>query len=292
MKRLSMKNRATLPMLFLMAFPVTQAVAEEGMEMVSISNPGMPTEEALAATASLDFGIGEEVDPYVRSQVHGLRASGLMPLQSEIGTDLMMIDRFQRRALALEQMMSALGTEGLRQFDPNLYASMEKSPIFIRQRIAELNLERELEEATLGGEAGGEGEGEGMVMGPEGPFNIFDYPPFAPGPVVSAPPEPPAQESVAEAPAETSVTEEPQIDLLEQMLTAVDPVPEAEDIPISLREILGANGVYRAVILHGDELIRVEVGDMLPNDTEIMGVYQDRIELRRRDDVVNIHFRG
>lgn len=288
MKRLSMKNRATLPMLFLMAFPVTQAVAEEGMEMVSIGNPGMPAEEALAATASLDFGIGEEVDPYVRSQVHGLRASGLMPLQSEIGTDLMMIDRFQRRALALEQMMSALGTEGLRQFDPNLYASLEKSPIFIRQRIAELNLERELEEAALGGAI----KQDGMAMGPDGPFNIFDHPPFAPGPIAYAPPEAPEQQSVSEAPAETSETEEPQIDLLEQMLTAVETAPRVEDIPISLREILGANGVYRAVILHGDELIRVEVGDMLPNDTEIMGVYQDRIEIRRRDDVVNIHFRG
>lgn len=238
--------------------------------------------------ADIAHGIEESVDPIVRDEILGLRSNGLMGIQSEVGTDLLLIERYQRRAQALEQMMSSLGTDGLRQFNPELYASLEQSPIFIRQKIAELELQRQLENIMNGdGSDDAQDELERLMsqMGGNVPFDIFNYPPFAPAP-------PGWQAGGPEGFDIDFPQEEDSASGIEDLFEETVPEPMIIDFPISLREIHGASGVYRAVILHGDELIRIEAGDRLPNDTEILDILQDRIQIRRRDTVLDIHIRG
>lgn len=225
-----------------------------------------------------DYGISEATDPMVRREIIELRRSGLIDFQGQVGTDLLAIERLQRRAQAIRGLMADLGTEGLRQFDPDLYVAMENSPILLNQRLAEIRLRRDLEAELAADQEEDATPTPGMddlaAAGRQGPANMFDGPPFTTAWVGEAPP--------VEAPMDFTTTEEP----------AEEAPPPIVDFPISLREILGSNGVYRAVILHGQELIRVEVGDMLPNDTEIIEVMMDRLRVRRRDREFDIHLRG
>ena len=225
------------------------------------------------AVPQIDYGLSDDLDPQVRAEIVGLRGAGLLEFQGQIGSDLIAIDRLQRRAQAIQGLLGALGTEGLRQFDPTLYASMENSPLVLRQRIEELKLQRELDEVAA------EGSDPLDALDPYaggGRFGPAD--PFASAPFLNAP-----------TPEEVVVEEPPVPDFVDDF---VEKAPEIVDFPISLREILGANGEFRAVILHGNELIRIEAGDMLPNDTEILEVMIDRIKIRRRDMMFDIHLRG
>ena len=238
-----------------------------------------PTAIPVAATAEsevlpLDHGIADAVDPVVRNEVMELRRTGLIEFQGQVGTDLLTIERLQRRAQAIQSLIGSVGTEGLKQFDPALYEALETSPVMMNQRIAELRLQRELEEERRLLEEGAEADdGEVVVaarVGRVGPADIFNSAPFTPQPVI---------EDVEEVVEEVPAYEPP-------------PPPPIVDFPISLREILGFNGEYRAVILHGSELVRVEAGDQLPNDTEILEIRDDRIQVRRRDMTFDIHLRG
>lgn len=271
MKSILMKKSFLLATTLLLALPVAKAQAEIEAEAFSITAD---------VDFQMDFGVDEAVDPVVRDQIIGLRGQGIMGLQSRIGTDLLLIDRLQRRAQAVEQLIRSVGIDGLHFIDPELHASLQNSPIFIRQQIEELRLQRELEDVLMNAQ---EEEELQEFTPPPGGFNIWDLPGMAQG-------MPPAVEPVMPEPEEPDFS-----DLFpeEEIVTPPEPeIPVIVDFPISLREILGSNGVFRAVILHGEELIRVEQGDRLPNDTEIMSVNEDRIQVRRRDTIFDLHIRG
>lgn len=243
---------------------------------VSIASMAQAEGDGVVPTAlavpQIDYGLSDDIDPQVRAEIVNLRGAGLLEFQGQIGSDLIAIDRLQRRAQAIQGLLGALGTDGLRQFDPALYASMENSPIVLRQRIEELKLQRELDEAAA--EDGLSPDHDPLEGG--GRFGPAD--PFASSPFLNTP-----------APEVVVVEEPPVPDFVNDF---AEKEPEIVDFPISLREILGANGEFRAVILHGNELIRIEAGDMLPNDTEIIEVMIDRIKIRRRDMTFDIHLRG
>lgn len=275
----------------------------------------------------------EHIDPMVRDEVARLQDSGVIGLQSRIGTDLIAIERLQRRAEALRGLMSVLGTDGLRQFDPELYASMSNSPIFLSQRLEEIKLRREVDDELRGRRAEPGADVDAPPMPMDG-SDIFSRPPFIgqlpeaalfgpglqgfPGAPVATPPlagfTPPGVTPPEGGPSEdqagdAGAQQDPALsgqspgfppgfapgfasgpDAVRPPEPEIDPA--AFDIPVSLREIFGSNGVYRAVILHGTELLRVERGDTLPNDTEVLQILRDRIILRRQTREVEIHIRG
>lgn len=282
-------------------------------------------QEAEIFGAPPEASIDDRVDPMVREEVTRLQESGVIGLQSRIGTDLIAIERLQRRAEALRGLMSVLGTDGLRQFDPELYASMASSPIFLSQRLEEIKLQREVDDELRGRRAPADPDAEGapamgvgadifsrppftgpgpdaLLFGPGGPGAPGDtgnMPPLAGAPTPGGFPAPGEVPPVADFgngaapdPALSGMTPAPEFGLGAGRPSEPEIDPAAFDIPVSLREIFGSNGVYRAVILHGDELLRVERGDTLPNDTEVLQILRDRIILRRQTREVEIHIRG
>lgn len=237
----------------LLAFQVDDATAQSRRAAAEVAAPAAPS-------------VSDDVDPMVRASIEELQRSGVIDLQSRVGSDLLIIDRLQRRGEAIRTLMETLGTEGLRQMDPQLHASLQDSPIFIAQRIAELELQRALEEAI------------------SGPSEVVEEDPVElnarlDGSEIFAP--------VMEDPYQ----EEPEVLILD--LPPIEMAqPSFTDFPISLREIFGSNGVFQAIILHGSEPVRVTAGDLLPNDTEILEILEDRIKVRRRDREFDIHLRG
>lgn len=229
----------------------------------------LSAEEGPAPENPHELGLSDRMDPYLRRDVVSLRETGVIDLQGQIGTELLVLERLQRRADALRALMERLGTDGIRQLDPELHESLSQSPIFLQQRIAELNLQiqlmelmekekdalREEEEAERISEA--RSDGSDFFQPPEPRPQVVDLPELEPEP-------------------EPVVVAEPVI----------------VDFPISLREIFGSQGDLRAIIAHGDEFIRVSPGDELPNDTQIINILEDRIVVRRRDRVFDIHLRG
>lgn len=221
--------------------------------------PAVPAAEA----------VSDEVDPLVRESIAELQRNGVIDLQRRVGSDLLVIDRLQRRGLAIKTLMETLGTEGLRQMDPELYIALQDSPIFIAQKIAEVELLRDLDMAIAGPVEAIE-PGNAATLGPRSDGSEIFYP--------------------AE---EEPVEEEPEIVLVpidSEVIEIAEPV--YLDFPISLREIFGSNGVFQAIILHGNEPVRIATGDTLPNDTEILEILADRITVRRRHRVFDIHLRG
>lgn len=228
--------------------------------------------------------IADSVDPIVRQDIMELRSSGVVALQSKIGTELITIDRLQARAAALEGLLGTLGVDGLKQFDPEIYEAMKDSPLVLNQMIEELKLRQELEAIQNGTdeEVVAEAADEGQRFGPP---DVFQQAPFAPVQDIYVPQEPIAAPVVEDMPMNPlPVIDVPQL--------TMDDFADTQKNEISLREIYGGAGVFKAVILHGEEVMKVEAGDRLPNDTEILTIQDDRITVRRGDTTFEVFLRG
>lgn len=221
------------------------------------------------------------VDPIVQEDISSLRSSGVVEMQARIGQDLVVIDRLQRRAEALQGMIATVGVEGLKQFDAELYEALKDSPLVLNQMIEEEKLRRELEKAKAGDEADTDQPVDPAALDPLAFFQQGGM--------------------GAMVPQQSAPFPEPVVEVEESLVTDDVPMPveEVELLPtvsigseIVLREVYGSADSLKAIISHGSEDIRVEAGDMLPNDTEIKAIFENRITVRRGDQIFEVFLRG
>lgn len=254
------------------ATPLDEGVIAGGSETA------IPSGEVTASSIAIDNLQG--TDPLVEQDIMGLRESGIVDLQSRIGKDLIVIDRLQRRAEALEGMIATLGVEGLKQFDPELYEALKDSPLVLNQLIEEEKLRRDLEKVRSGEDEENSAPPDMATLDPLAFFQQGGASALLPPPVAPAP----------ELETESSLDLGSPEDL--EMEDIAPPAPVVVTPMIAVREIYGRSESLTAVITLDAEEISVQAGDFLPNDVEILSVFENRISVRQGDQTFEVFLRG
>ncbi|MCW3782572.1 hypothetical protein [Defluviimonas salinarum] len=258
--------------------------------------------EADASSAGEPRATPDNVDPLVGDHMQRLDRFGVISRQSDLGEDILIIDREIKRAESISTLLTYMGIDGFKKTYPELAELMENSPVVLRAELDKQTLKKEIEAAKS--------DLEQAVAANNAPAprddgsSFFELPGAAaaadgrPAPTLGGitPLADPAAIDMAAlaalgiaapgalpAPAGEILTETPEVAPAE---------PEIKDIPISLREVYGVSDDFTAVIMHGDERIRVRAGDALPNDTVIEFVGEDYIKLKRRGETVRVQIRG
>ena len=249
----------------------------------------------LSATPALSQSAAS-TDAVTQENIDVLTRSGIIERQARIGEELLIIEREIRRVQQIQTLMEIIGYEGVLTLYPEMADVIEGSPLEIRARLRQAELERDLQEALNPGtdEANGQTTaGAGGDVPLAHPTGIMDAP-VAPRPDG----EPTATEQMEQADPQGFETalEEARQQIMAEMQAELERLTSSGDAqsaqPISLREIYGSPGNLRAVVFHGAERIQVREGDTLPGGVTVRAIGQDYIDLDRSGREIRLSLRG
>lgn len=263
--------------------------------MKTILKPGLLVLSTLIlATPALSQEGPASVDPVTQENIDVLTESGIIERQAKIGQDILIIEREIRRVKQVQELMELIGYEGVIALYPEMADVVKGSPLEVRARLRQAELERDLDEvlnpeadSTPSRSVSGDGSGEGSE---EAPTGLMDAP-IAPRPGDAS--------DGARTSGEqdfTAALEEARQQIMSEMQAELDrrndPGDEQSAQPISLRAIYGTRGNLRAVIFHGSERVQVREGDTLPGNVTIHTIGQDFILLDRAGREIRLSLRG
>ena len=203
----------------------------------------------------------EAADPVTEAQVRQLRESGLIARQTQIGEGLLLMDRQLRQAQLAQQVMALLGADLPVEVAPGEFRDFSQTPLGIRERIAQMRLELELLELS---EEVEQARGEsGPTFSPLSALFSFRPTTETGGPRPAAPAAP-----VVAAPGS-----EP----------ADEPVPEAVEPEISVRELRGGAGRFTALLRVDRVDFEAVPGTTLPGGIEVITVQPEQVVVRLQD---------
>ncbi|MBW3243604.1 hypothetical protein KUV57_13100 [Epibacterium sp. DP7N7-1] len=250
-------------------------VKDEGeKEMTSISKRNLP----------------KSIDQISREDLERLDRLGVVGAQARIGEDILIINQHIRRAAAIKSLIGYLGVEGFRLQYPQLAAELKDSPILLE---ADLNKAQIL--ADIRAANSDEKEVKPVPKPRDDGSSFFDQtstnpPNLSP----SGRPLPNGQGNTKELDPMIAALIAAEVDKATEDLVHEEALvkPSNDYVPISLREVYGLSGELHAIIIHGEERIRVRAGDKLPNDTLIQSIEPDVITILRRGQETQIRIRG
>jgi len=247
--------------------------------------------EVLTGGAAVERNLPDSIDPIAREDLDRLDRLGVVGAQARIGEDILIIDRQIRRAEAIQTLIGYLGVEGFKLQYPHLAADLKDSPILLQADLTKAQLLAEIRAANSDEEVV-----KDVPQPRDDGSSFFDQASMQP-PQLSPSGRPlPTGDNSAKTldPAITALIEAEVAKATERLMeeTESEVEPEPEYVPISLREVYGLNGELYAIIIHGEERIRVRAGDRLPNDTLIQSIEPDAMTILRRGQVTKIRIRG
>jgi hypothetical protein len=235
--------------------------------------------------------VDPSVDPITEQAARLLDGSGLIARQAALSQSLLLMERQIRQAELIRTLLSTLGPDAWIEVAPGEFRSFAETPVALRERIALVELEKQLEELQTDDE--------------NSPSVLRER-------IEAAR----LRQELAEIEATILLTSQGAVGTGQQLTDAAgtddlaaalagsfagasgnnqppaaQPAPPAEppppvviETPISLREVAGLNGVFWAVIGYGEELLRVEAGDILPGDVQIGEIGPNFINFERRGE--------
>lgn len=260
----------------------TAIVSVEPVEMTSTS-PAKGVDEKSVAEKAMERFLPENMDVMSADLVRSIDADDFIQSRMKIGLDIKMMEEELKRIQGIEKLIDVMGIQAFSAAYPDLYLAMQDSPALLSAQIRRQELLNDLEEAMTKPEDKEE-ESEKVASAPvrDDGSSFFIMPSSAPAISQDAgdgiPPAINPQDAEDQDPAD--------------LLAAEIIEPEEIDAPISLREIYGIGGKFYAVIMHGDEKIRISKGDVLPGDTEILNVGDGFIDIIRRGSEIRIRIQG
>ena len=239
----------------------------------------------------VERNLPDSIDPIAREDLERLDRLGIVGAQARIGEDILIIDRQIRRAEAIQSLIGYLGVEGFKLEYPQLAADLEGSPILLQADLTKAQLLAEIRAANSNDEVA-----EETPKPRDDGSSFFDQANMQP-PQLSPNGRPlPTGGTGAQVldPAIAALIAEEVAKATESLIAEEEARVEAEPeyVPISLREVYGLNGQLYAIIIHGDERIRVTAGDRLPNDTLIQSIEPEAMTILRRGQETTIRIRG
>ena len=100
--------------------------------------PGAPAQAAQPTT-----------DPITNAQIELLKESGLIDQQSRLSEGLLLMERQLRQAQLVGQLLAVLGPDAQIEVMPGEFRSFADTPAGLQQRIAYLQLQSQIQEASL-----------------------------------------------------------------------------------------------------------------------------------------------
>ena len=231
--------------------------------LIALSLAAPPAQAQTAPPAPDETGAA---DPVTEAQVRQLRETGLIARQTQIGEGLLLMDRQLRQAQLAQQVIALLGVDEPVEVAPGEFRDFSDTPLGIRERIQQLQLELQLLEMTeqveqARAESGGARFPLSALLG------------LRPSPEAIAPQAAPAP---AAAPAAGAPADPPPDPQPAQPEPATAP-PEPE---ISVRELRGAAGRYSALLRIDRVDMVAEPGTELPGGIAVVAVQPLRVVLR------------
>lgn len=282
--------------------------AETEGPLGAVEIPGGITLEEAYAELELRV-LSTDLDPITADDVRKMDGEGLIERRKKVGEDILIFDVEIERTKRISDLVDAMGHDAFKIAYPDLYKLVENSPIILGARIRQQELKNDLEVALRGPERPEEpvaaesaaAEPEALSVREDG-SSYFDMP-------------------VAGAQATQPLPDEDDLGGLEEVDLAAEAEPaEGLDAPaspadaladgtlvltdvqdvaglgiretISLREVYGLGDQRRAVILHGQDRILVQVGDELPGETSIKEIGDTHIVVLRDGEEIRIQLNG
>lgn len=294
----NVKKKIFLPIgvsfLALIAFQASVQAQEATTEAPEASavEPGLP--DAGAVTAMIENAptakpreISDAVDPVAKADLERLDREGVVGKQARLGEEILIINRQIRRAEAIKELLGYLGVEGFKKEYPELAEQLKDSPILLE---ADLNRAKILAEIAA---IGTEEEAKPLAARDDGSSFFSQNGLAMPRDTPIATPslfteegelDPALSEIIAQKVAEATAK------LAEN--APIDTGASAAAQPISLREVYGLSGSLYAIIVYGDERIRVAEGDELPSGVQVKAIDPDSITILRDGVETRIQIKG
>lgn len=231
--------------------------------------PSQPLAEEGGARA-----LPEDMDPMSKPVVRQLDGDNVVQRKIGLGLELKLLQDEIQRMDSIGKLIEALGVDGFKASFPDLYEQLKSSPAILEAEIKYHELQHQLEAAKEGPKPEEETLDAAQLLTPRddgSAFFMMPEPDVQPIPDIPEPIDPAAE-------------------LLEEPLPEAPPEPV--DVSISLREVYGIAGSYYAIIMHGEERVRVSKGDQLPGETEIRDIGDGYIDIIRRGEEIRIRIQG
>lgn len=232
--------------------------------------PAFEVNEPQVEAQAADRALPDNMDPMSVGIVRQIDGASILRDRTSVNLNIKLLEDQKRHQDVLVELISVMGVEGFKTEYPELYEKYKNSPAVLTAEIKMHELLHELEAAKEGPKEP-EPAPEPLKARDDG-SDFFKLPGQLPISIEGVPP-------MIVPPGEA----------LEVM--PVEP-PPPEDIPISLREVYGISGEYSAIIMHGEEKIRVSAGDELPGDTKVIAVGDGYLEIIRRGELIKLHIKG
>lgn len=272
-------------------------------ERVDEAEAGAKADLEAKKGSSAERSLPEEMDPITAREVKRLDREGVLDRQRRVGEDILVMEHEITRAEQITKLIETLGHDGFREAFPDVYESLEESPLVLSSKIKYHELQHELLAAIEGPKEEEEAADVSELGAPRDDGSSFFQLPGQSGPAMTqaltpVPAATPAPVAIAEAllPAPN-----PSAVLLDEPAGGPaegnDPALADADMPqpyesISLREVYGLGTDYQAIITLGDERVRVFTGDLLPDGTKIHAIEKDAVVIIRDEEEVRLGIRG
>lgn len=231
------------------------------------------------------------LDPISEQAARLLDSSGLIARQAALSQSLLLMERQIRQAELIRTLLSTLGPDAWIEVAPGEFRSFAETPVALRERIALVELEKQLEDLQTDDENSPAILRERIETArlrqelAEIEAAILATDQRAPE-TARQPQDAAGTDDLAKALAGSFAGSGGggQPPAAQPAPPSEQPSPVVTETPISLREVAGLNGVFWAVIGYGEELLRVESGDILPGDVQIGEIGPNFLNFERRGE--------
>ena len=243
------------------------------------------------AAPEADAPLDPAVDPITEQAARLLDGSGLIARQAALSQSLLLMERQIRQAELIRTLLSTLGPDAWIEVAPGEFRSFAETPVALRERIALVELEKQLEDLQTDDENSPAVLRERIETArlrqelAEIEAAILAADQRAPE-TARQPQDAVGTDDLAKALAGSFAGSggEGQPPAAQPAPPSEQPLPVVTETPISLREVAGLNGVFWAVIGYGEELLRVESGDILHGDVQIGEIGPNFLNFERRGE--------
>ncbi len=114
------------------------ASAQDATQPVQMQPPAAPAQSAQPTT-----------DPITNAQIELLKESGLIDQQSRLSEGLLLMERQLRQAQLVGQLLAVLGPDAQIEVTPGEFKSFADTPAGLQQRLAYMQLQAQIQAASL-----------------------------------------------------------------------------------------------------------------------------------------------
>lgn len=278
-----------------------------------LSDIPVDLEAAMIGADAVSREFGEDEDPITQRAILLLDESGIIGRQMGMSESIIIMDQQIRFNRKIEELMLAVGPEGLVEVSPGVFEDYSGTPAHTRAMIANIKLQQEL--ATLLGQTSGVNEDaavtddfagsdtvgiamadttparddgtQDQLVGASDPLSLDPEPPVDVRNQISNLLTEAEQRLIAREAGISFDVEDPAVDAFAQDLDeAVDMLPEDR---FSLREVYGSAGVYEAVLEFDETRETVRVGDKIEG-FQVVGITNSSLTMSKDGISTEIEF--